>query len=116
MILPEISEFRVFLKPGTTDMRKSINGLSAMVQNEFKMNLYDKSLFLFSNRRMDMVKILYWDRNGFCIWHKRLEADRFPWPQNTEDVQEITTQELKWLLSGIDFRRVHKELQYRKTG
>lgn len=108
--------YRIFLKPGSTDMRKSINGLAGIVQNDFRMNPYENSIFAFSNRRSDRVKILYRDRNGFCLWHKRLEKQRFPWPQDERDVMEITSEQLNWLLNGIDFRRAHKALKYTAIG
>lgn len=107
---------RIFIKPGATDMRKAINGLAGIVQNEFGLNPYESSIFAFSNRRADRIKILYWDRNGFCLWLKRLEQDRFPWPQNEKQVLEITSEELRWLLNGIDFRKAHTTLQFTKTG
>lgn len=116
MIPSPNQSFRVFIRPGVTDMRKSINGLSGIVQNEIKLNPYDPSLFGFSNRKKNQVKILYWDRNGFCLWQKRLERDRFPWPQNEEDVMEITSEQLNWLLNGIDFRKAHETLYYTKIG
>lgn len=108
--------YRVFLRPGSTDMRKSINGLSGIVQNEIRLDPYSQSLFVFSNRRRDLVKILYWDRNGFCLWMKRLERDRFPWPQDAQSVLEITAEQLSWLLNGIDFRRAHGALRYTRIG
>ena len=67
----------VYLALGATDLRKSINGLSLLVEQQFEMDLFTGNLFAFCNRRRDMIKILYWDSNGFCIWLKRLEADQF---------------------------------------
>nr|WP_320012271.1 IS66 family insertion sequence element accessory protein TnpB [uncultured Desulfobulbus sp.] len=67
----------VFLALGATDMRKSINGLSLLVEEQFEMDLFTGNLFAFCNRRQDLVKILYWDGNGFCVWMKRLEEDHF---------------------------------------
>lgn len=116
MIPMPATDSRIFIKPGATDMRKAINGLSGIVQGEFGLNPYDRSIFAFSNRRADRIKILYWDRNGFCLWHKRLEQDRFPWPTDEKQVLELTPEQLKWLLNGIDFRRAHQTLHYTKTG
>ena len=110
------SSVSIYIKPGSTDMRKSINGLSSMVQNEFRLNVYDRSLFAFGNRRRNTIKILYWDRNGFCLWQKRLEKDKFPWPDSEEMVTKITLTQMNWLLNGIDFRRAHQTLNYTKTG
>lgn len=115
-MIPSIHEqYRIFLKPGRTDMRKSINGLSALIQNELGHDPYGKAMFVFCNRGMDIVKLIYWDRNGFCIWQKRLERNRFPWPQSGEEVLEITQEQLNWLLNGIDFRRAHVALSYRRV-
>ncbi len=84
MILKE-SGLRVFLAPGFTDMRKAINGLSVLV-DDLDLDPFSGHLFVFCNRRQTMVKILYWDRNGFCLWHKRLEKHRFNWPRPIGDV------------------------------
>ena len=81
---------RVYIAVGVTDMRKSINGLSLLVQEEFELNLFSGRLFAFCNRRQDIVKILYWAENGFCIWMKRLEKETFRWPESEEDVVEVS--------------------------
>jgi transposase len=78
MFLP--LQTKVYLAVGRTDMRKSINGLSILVDEVLEMNPFSGHLFAFSNRRRNMIKILYWCRNGFCLWQKRLEKDRFRWP------------------------------------
>jgi transposase len=102
----------LFVKPGDTDMRKAINGLSLIVQEEMKKDPFSKALFLFRNKTGRILKILYWDRNGFCLWQKRLEKDRFPWPQTRKEAEGITEEELRLLLKGIDFWKAHKELKY----
>lgn len=111
MIFRDPERVRIYLRPGRTDMRKAINGLSQMVEQEMDMASMNGDLFLFSNGKR-LLKILYWDRNGFCLWQKRLEADRFPWPGETSEVRELTLAELRWLLDGIDFFRAHRELKY----
>ena len=68
---------RVFIKPGFTDLRKSINGLSLVVQNIMKEDPFCNAYFIFCNRRRNLLKIVYWDKNGFCLWLKRLEEERF---------------------------------------
>ena len=73
---------RVFIAVGATDMRKSINGLSLLVEEEFGLDLFSGSFFAFCNRKRDLVKILYWSGNGFCIWMKRLEEEVFRWPDS----------------------------------
>ncbi len=108
----DISKVRIFLRPGFTDMRKQANGLSVFVQEQLELDPLSGNLFLFCNRRRNIFKALYWDRNGFCLWKKRLEKDRFPWPKEGTGVAEIKEQQLKWLLDGIDFWKAHKKLPY----
>ena len=107
-----MSRAKVYLALGTTDMRKSINGLSLLVEEHFDLDLFTGNLFAFCNRRRDMVKILYWSGNGFCIWLKRLEADQFRWPDSEREVMEITPAALDWLLHGLDLRQAHRRLNY----
>lgn len=104
---------KVYLALGTTDMRKSINGLSLLVEDQFDLDLFTGNLFAFCNRRRDMVKILYWSGNGFCIWLKRLEEDQFRWPDSEQEVMEISPAALDWLLHGLDLRHAHRRLGYR---
>lgn len=103
---------KVYLALGTTDMRKSINGLSLLVEDQFDLDLFTGNLFAFCNRRRDMVKILYWSGNGFCIWLKRLEVDQFRWPDSEQEVVEISPAALDWLLHGLDLRQAHRRLNY----
>ena len=106
------NEIPVFLRTGATDMRKSINGLSALVQYEMKKNPFGPGYYLFCSRSRKLLKILYWDRTGFALWYKRLEAERFPWPKDRESVTAITAGELEGLLWGIDYFSVHKEITF----
>ena len=112
MFLP--LQTKVYLAVGITDMRKSINGLSILVEHTLEMDPFCGHLFAFCNRRQNMIKILYWDRNGFCLWHKRLEKHRFKWPAFPEDVMEIDHRELNWLLEGLDLGKIraHERLNY----
>lgn len=103
---------QIYIKPGPTDMRKQINGLSVMIEEECGQDLFSGSLYIFCNKTRKRLKILYWDQNGFCLWLKRLEEDKFPWPKNTAEVKEITSEQLKLLLDGIDFFRAHKKLHF----
>lgn len=103
---------QVYLAVGSTDMRKSINGLSILVEQAMDLNPFSGDLFVFCNRLRSIVKILYWDRNGFCLWHKRLEKDRFKWPQSVDEVISIDQRELKWLLSGLDIGDAHQRIYY----
>jgi transposase len=108
----DFSKCKIFVKLGSTDFRKQINGLSIVVQENMRLNPLDSNLFIFCNKSRNRIKILYWDRNGFCLWLKRLEMDKFPWPQNSEEALEITEDKLRLLLSGIDFWKAHKELNF----
>jgi len=101
---------RIFIRTGITDMRKQINGLSVLVQEEMLQDPLSGHLYLFCNKNRRRLKALYWDRNGFCLWIKRLEQDRFPWPMNDEQCRELTLRELEMLLAGIDFFNAHKSL------
>jgi transposase len=105
---------QVYIATGATDMRKSINGLSILVAEQLDLNPLSGHLFCFCNRKRDIIKILYWDRNGFCLWHKRLEKDRFHWPVDEAEVIDIQGRELSWLLDGLhlDQRAAHKRLLY----
>lgn len=103
---------RIFLALGPTDMRKSINGLSLLVEEQFELDLFSGSFFAFCNRKRDLVKILYWQKNGFCIWMKRLEKDVFRWPESDQDVAEVNQRALDWLLQGLDIQQAHKRLHY----
>ena len=78
------SDLRVYLATGVTDMRKSIDTLAILVAQQIYLYPLTGHLLAFCNRKRDTLKILYWDRNGFCLWHKRLERDRFRWPQNAK--------------------------------
>ena len=113
MLLPTPG-MEVYLALGNTDMRKSINGLSILVETSMDLDLFSGHLFVFCNRRRNMLKILYWDRNGFCLWHKRLEKHRFRWPDCESEVLKIGQRELLWLMEGleIDQKGAHKSLSY----
>lgn len=103
---------QVFLAVGAIDMRKSINGLSLLVEEQFELDLFSGSYFAFCNRKRDIVKILYWAENGFCLWMKRLEKDVFRWPESEQEVVEVSRTALNWLLRGLDVQQAHKRLSY----
>lgn len=108
----------VYLYRQSIDFRKSIGGLSALVEQELGMNPFGDALYVFINRRRDKIKALYWHRNGFCLWYKRLEAERFAWPAHTAEVTHtLTLQELEWLLEGFDLwsNQPHKLLKYQSV-
>ena len=97
-------------------MRRSFDGLHAMVTGAMKMDAFGGHLFCFSNRRRDRVKILYWDRDGFAVWAKRLEEGTYamPFSEADEPRREITAQELGALLSGIDLSKAKRRKRYRR--
>jgi len=95
----------VFLATGFTDMRNSINGLSVLVADQLELDPFSGYLFCFCNRRKDIVKILYWHCNGFCLRQKRLEQDRFQWPQSAQEVLTLQGRELSWLLDGLSLHQ-----------
>ena len=107
-----LSNSQVYLAIGSTDMRKAINGLSIMVEQHLEKDPFSGDLFVFCNRKRNMIKILYWEKNGFCLWHKRLEKHRFQWPRCAEEVITIGPRELEWLLDGLDFTTAHQRLYY----
>jgi transposase len=103
---------RIYVRSGGTDMRKQINGLSALVQEDFPVPALSGDLFVFCNKRRNRLKILYWQKNGFCLWLKRLEKHKFPWPKDGDTVLDISQEQLAQLLDGIDFWHAHSRLEY----
>jgi transposase len=97
-------------------MRKSFDGLHALVREHLELDAFAGHLFVFASRRKDRVKILYWDRDGFALWSKRLEEGTYAMPAAgaTENRREITTQELGALLSGIDLQHASRRKRYRR--
>ena len=94
---------QVYLYRQPIDFRKAIDGLSALVELELGLSPFASALYVFTNRQRNKIKALYWHRNGFCLWQKRLERDKFVWPQDeSEATKTISLQELGWLLEGFD--------------
>ena len=116
MITLEVGEARIFVRPGATDMRKQINSLAVIVEQQMEANVFEPALFLFCNGERRILKALYWDRTGFCLWQKRLEKHRFPWPRTAGEARtEIDAEKLHMLLEGIDFWSAHEQLTYTKV-
>jgi transposase len=112
---PAGEPLRVLVRPGATDMRKQINGLAVIVEQQLEANPFeDRALYLFCRERR-ILKALDWDATGFCLWQKRLEKHRFPWPQTPEKVKQITREQLSTLLVSIDFWQAHSRLSYRQV-
>ena len=95
---------KIFVARDRVKMNKSYDGLSLLVKDALEMDPLSKCIFVFFNKRSDYMKALYWDRNGFCIWQKRLEKGMFRVPSINNTQWEISYQELQMLLSGIDMR------------
>ena len=93
---------------GYTDMRKSIDGLCAIVESQLQLNPQSQSLFLFCGKRRDRIKILLHEPDGYVLLYKRLEVEgRYRWPMNKSEVKSITWQQLGWLLSGLEIEQPH---------
>jgi transposase len=106
---------RIFISTEPTDMRKGFDGLSAIVEHQWGASPFSGDLFVFSNRRRTLLKLLYWDSDGFAIWYKRLEEGTFRIPEPTADGRiELTAAKLAMLLEGIDFTRTRKRKRYRR--
>jgi transposase len=95
---------RIYLATGKVDLRRGHDGLSAIVRNQWKVDIYGGHLFVFVGRRADRCKILFWDRGGFVLYYKRLERGRFRVPKVAADASSvrIDATELAMLLDGID--------------
>lgn len=108
----------VYLCSTPVDFRKGLRGLAVLVESQLQRDPFAKELFVFCNRQRTGIKMLYWERNGFCLWQKRLEQDRFCWPKDhSQGVVELTGQQLNWLLDGYDISRMkpHQSLPYRSV-
>jgi transposase len=108
-------QVRVHLCRDVVDFRKQMRGLSVLVQEELELDPFGSHLFAFCNRRRDHVRLLYWERNGFAMWQKKLESDKFPWPRaGNREVVELSGRELNWLLDGMDVfaMKPHDVLSY----
>ncbi len=92
---------RVFIACGYTDLRKGIDGLSLLVQQQFGLDPFTNTLFLFCGRRRDRIKALYWERNGFVLLYKRLEEGVYQWPRSPQEALAITPQQYRWLMEGL---------------
>ena len=92
----------IYIVCGHTDMRKSIDGLAALVQQQFQLDLFTtSSAFLFCGRRRDRMKVLLWEDDGFLLLYKRLEDGKFSWPRNEQEVRNITCEQFIWLTQGL---------------
>ena len=95
----------IYIACGYTDMRKSIDGLATVVQQQFHLDPFSKSLFLFCGKRRDRIKVLFWEGDGFVLLYKRLENGSFKWPRTKEEVKPISWQQFRWLMDGLEIEQ-----------
>ncbi len=95
----------VYLACGYTDLRKGIDGLAALVQQQFHLDPFQNTLFLFCGRQRDRIKGLYWEGDGFLLVYKRLESGSFQWPRDGNEAKEITAQQYRWLMEGLSMEQ-----------
>jgi transposase len=107
----DLDRVRIFIRPGHTDLRKAVNGLSVLIQEE----PFSGDVYMFCNRGKKVLKAVWWDKTGFWLSQKRLERGRWPWPENAEAVEELSVEQLRMLLLGIDFFKAHKPVYYRRV-
>jgi transposase len=115
-MIPEQGDARVYLACGVTDLRKSIDGLAALVQYAFALDPFAHAWFVFCNRDRDKLKILRWETNGFWLYYRRLERGRFQWPATPEGTpRAVTRRQLQWLLDGLTLeqRQAHPPVSAR---
>ena len=103
-MIPLPSGVRVWLATGHTDMRRGWPSLALLVQEQLKRNPHDGNLYIFRGRRADLIKVIWFDGQGACLFSKRLERGKFIWPMPADGVVSISTAQMAYLLSGIDWR------------
>lgn len=123
---PTIGDITIYLCHDPVDFRLGINGLSTMVEATLRFDPFSRNLFCFVNKRRNQIKVLYWQRSGFCLWLKRLEEEKFKWPVHMEPlarepvrppVVTLSEEEFHWLLDGLDLKHLkpHRALAYRSV-
>ncbi|MCF1962943.1 IS66 family insertion sequence element accessory protein TnpB [Enterococcus massiliensis] len=91
----------IFIVCGKTDLRRGIDGLAGVIQQEYELDLYQNALFLFCGNRSDRFKMLYYDQDGFLLLYKRLDQGKLRWPRKKEEIRLLTHQQIRWLLEGL---------------
>ena len=91
----------VYIACGYTDLRRGIDGLASLVQQQFQLDPFTNALFLFCGRRRDRIKGLYWEGDGFVLVYKRLEQGSYQWPRSVNEVRALTPQQYRWLMEGL---------------
>jgi transposase len=112
----DLNKVRIYIRPGHTDLRKAVNGLTVLIQEKMQQDPFSGSVYLFCNREGKLLKAVWWDRTGFWLSQKRLERDRFPWPGNEAEALELSREQLEMLLAGIDFWKAHQPVYYERAG
>ncbi|KUJ76296.1 isocitrate lyase [Ruegeria marisrubri] len=115
-MIPVPSNTKVWIAAGVTDMRKRFNSLSAYAEKILAEDPYSGHLFVFRGRRGDLLKIIWWDTQGACLFSKRLEKGRFVWPAAKDGKVSVTPAQLSMLLEGIDWRMPKKTWRPLTTG
>ena len=111
----DLNRVKIYILPGYTDLRKGAKGLTVLVQDQMKLDPFSGSVYLFCNKGRKLLKAVWWDRTGFWLAQKRLEQERFPWPEDRGEAEELNAGQVEMLLSGIDFWKAHKPLQYQRV-
>ena len=106
------STLRIFLASGPADMRKGFDGLSLLVRERIAEDPLSGHLYVFRNKRRDRIKILYWDKDGFALWYKRLEKGTFRFPEAKNGRVEVTPAEMAAVLEGIDLSRARRQTRF----
>jgi transposase len=115
MLRPDHRIERVYVHRAPVDMRKQMDGLAMLAREVLQQDPLSGALFVFINRARNKLKLLIWERNGFIVWYKRLERDRFAWPRaSSETTLTISVQQLNWLIDGYDVWRMkpHEALHF----
>ena len=107
-MLSFLSNTRVYLAAGATDLRKSFDTLAGVVRNSLRLDPLSGHLFVFTNARKNRLKILFWDKTGWWVCAKRLEVGTLAWPASSNPSMELSSEELTLLLSGIDLSKTHR--------
>lgn len=115
-MIPVPAQTKVWLAAGVTDMRKGFNGLSALAEKALAEDPFSGHLFVFRGRRGDLIKIIWFDGQGACLFSKRLEKGRFVWPSPVDDKMSVTSAQLAMLLEGIDWRMPKRTWRPLTTG
>ena len=103
---------RVYIACGYTDLRRGIDGLAELVRQQFRLDPFSNTLFLFCGRKRDRIKALYWEGNGFLLLYKRLERGVYQWPRSESEARELTPQQYRWLMEGlkVDQPNAHRDV------